>query len=71
MARASRNAGDACGAMAARSGPPGEAARWRSRAADWYARSLDLYRSLAAAGSLPAAEVATVDEVAKRLTSVR
>jgi non-specific serine/threonine protein kinase/serine/threonine-protein kinase len=71
MARTSRDAGDACRAMATRSGAKGERALWRSKAVDWYLKSLDLYRSLAAAGSLAGPEAGAPDEVSSRLASVR
>jgi serine/threonine protein kinase len=71
MARASRKAGDACRAMAGRSNPLGERARWRASAAEWYSRSLELYRALAAGGSLAGAEAGAADEVSSLLASVR
>jgi hypothetical protein len=71
MARASRKAGDACRAMAGRSNAPGERARWRASAAEWYSRSLALYRALAGAGSLAGAEAGAADEVASLLAAVR
>jgi len=52
MARSSRQAGEACRAMAAGAGAPGERSRWRAKAMGWYRRSLDLYRALEGAGAL-------------------
>ncbi|HET9250885.1 MAG TPA: protein kinase [Candidatus Eisenbacteria bacterium] len=71
MARASRKAGEACAAMAARSGASEVTVAWRSKAADWYSKSLDLYRSLAAGGSLAGAEAGAPDEVSKELAALR
>ena len=71
MARASRRAGDCCRALAARSRVSSQTSRWRAQAADWYSRSLGLYRSLSAERSLAAVEAGAADEVAKLLASVR
>jgi tetratricopeptide (TPR) repeat protein len=67
-ARSSRNAGDACLAMSQASG---DRSLWRSRAAEWYARSATLYRTLTTSGALQGAELAAVDQVSKLLDSVR
>ena len=71
MARTSRDAGDACRAMAERSGAAGERALWRSRAADWYSKSLALYRSLSSAGALSGSEAGAPEQVSSLLASVR
>jgi len=70
-ARISRDAGDACRAMAARTGSPAEKTRWRSRAAEWYSKSLALYRSLAASGALNGPESGAPTEVSSLLASMQ
>ncbi len=71
MARSSREAGDSCRMLAERARTAEERSRWRSQAAGWYSRSLDLYRSLSAAGTLAAAEAGAAEVVSRLLAEVR
>jgi serine/threonine protein kinase/tetratricopeptide (TPR) repeat protein len=71
MAQSGRGAGEACEAVATRSGSAAERARWRERALTWLARSLEIYRGLEKAGALPEGEADTPAEVARLIQKVR
>lgn len=70
MARSSRQAGEACRALAARAGGAGERARWRSKAVDWYRTSLGLYRALGSAGALAGEDVAASASLTRTLAEL-
>ncbi|HET9951836.1 MAG TPA: serine/threonine-protein kinase [Candidatus Eisenbacteria bacterium] len=71
MARASRQAGEACQALATRSGTPAERLRWRSKGLEWFERSRSLYRALGVAGALNGHEVNAEAEVSRLLETLR
>jgi eukaryotic-like serine/threonine-protein kinase len=68
MARASRNAGDACRAIA--SGSVVDRRRWRLKAVDWYQKSLRIYRALGDAGALAGGEAGAPAEVSRDLAAI-
>ena len=69
MAKASRKAGEACRLLASTGSR--ERLGWRSRALDWYAKSLGLYRTLGDAGALGDEERAAPAEVSRELEALR
>jgi non-specific serine/threonine protein kinase/serine/threonine-protein kinase len=71
MARASRRAGEACRALASRSGAREARARWRTKAVDWYGKSLTLYRALGRAGALAGEDAAAPVDVSAVLASLQ
>ena len=71
MARTSRQAGEACQALATRSGMPAVRLRWRSKGLEWFEKSLGLYRVLGGAGALNGQEVNAGAEVSRLLETLR
>jgi len=71
MARSGRQAGEACLALASRSGAAGERARWRASALEWFEKSLGLYRGLANAGALTGDDVGAQADVTRKLEALR
>ena len=71
MARVSRKAGDACRMVALQSTAPEERIRWRSKALDWYGKSVDLYRALGGAGALAGDDLGAEAEVSRQMASLR
>lgn len=69
MAKSSRKAGEACRLLASQGSREG--LEWRSRARDWYARSLSLYRALSDLGALADEEVAAPAEISRELAALR
>jgi len=70
MARSSRQAGEACRALATRAGVAGERAKWRSKAVDWYRTSLGLYRALGSAGALAGKDVTASASLTRSLAEL-
>lgn len=71
MARCGRQAGEACEALSTRSGAAAERAQWRSKATEWFEKSLALYRTLGAAGALTGPDAAAPAELARRVEALR
>lgn len=71
MARASRRAGEACRRMATGSKLSAETVRWRSKALDWYAKSLSLYQRLGDKGVLAGGEVGAPAQVSRELAELQ
>jgi serine/threonine protein kinase/tetratricopeptide (TPR) repeat protein len=69
MARISRQAGEACRAMVSRSGS--ERSRWRSKARDWFEKSLVLYQQLGSANALTGPDIGAAAEVTNRLADLQ
>lgn len=71
MARASRQAGEACAALATRSATAEERPRWRAKARDWLEKSLGLYRALGSAGTLAGQDAGAEAEISRQLETLR
>ena len=69
MAKSSRKAGEACRLLASKGSREGS--QWRSRARDWYEKSLGLYRMLGETGALADGERAAPGEVSRELEALR
>jgi non-specific serine/threonine protein kinase/serine/threonine-protein kinase len=71
MARCGRQAGEACEALATSAGQGAGRAEWRTKASDWFERSLAIYRTLGAAGALTGPDAAAPAELARRVEALR
>lgn len=71
MARSSRKAGEACKSMASRSATREERGHWRSRALEWFQKSLAIYRSLGKAGALGGEEIGAPDKLAGEVVALQ
>ena len=71
MARSSRKAGEACRALAGKARTIGEGSPWRSKAHDWYSKSLTLYQTLHGNGVLLENESNAAADLSRELASLR
>jgi len=69
MARASRRAGEACRLLAATL-TSGARLPWRSKALEWYSRSLGLYQGLSRSGALMGGDVGAAAELSREMAAL-